>query len=242
MVVILSGGLDSLCALAEATRRWKPDRVFALTFDYGQKAKREIEVAIDLVVALPTLIHEHQVVDIGFMAKMWPNTQLTDDSVEVAKSTYLPDVVVPLRNAVFTTIASAFAMSKETEGHRVLVLGSHTGDIGAAMINDRMDAMYPDCSPEFFQAMETAMNLGHFRSERNLAIWSPSRAGMTKADLIKSGYELLGDVIFQTWSCYESGKVHCGICESCRNRRAAFVEAGIEDKTEYAADVPSIEA
>jgi len=68
---------------------------------------------------------------------------------------------------------------------------------------------------------------------KRIEIWSPYKAKLSKKQLLKKGYDVLGDKIFNTWSCYKNGKVQCGKCESCNNRKAAFLEAGIDDKTHY---------
>ena len=68
---------------------------------------------------------------------------------------------------------------------------------------------------------------------KNIEIWSPYRMGLSKSDLLKSGMKVLGNSIFKTWSCYSNKKYHCGICESCNNRKIAFEKAGITDKTKY---------
>ncbi|MEK6929682.1 MAG: 7-cyano-7-deazaguanine synthase, partial [Thermoproteota archaeon] len=68
---------------------------------------------------------------------------------------------------------------------------------------------------------------------KNIKIWSPYREGLSKSDLLKIGFKALGNSIFETWSCYSSEKHHCGICESCNNRKIAFQKAGIIDKTKY---------
>jgi len=69
--------------------------------------------------------------------------------------------------------------------------------------------------------------------KKRIEIWSPYRAGLSKSQLLKKGYAVLGNTIFNTWSCYKDGKVQCGNCESCYNRKAGFRKAGIVDKTRY---------
>ena len=221
VVGIISGGLDSVAFAA--SRIGPEDELHVLTFDYKQKANKEIPAARE---ALKNIATEFKVLDIGFMKELWPNTQLTDDTVEI-EDKYTSSVVVPIRNAVFITIGMAYAYSLKADE---VVTGSHLGDTA---IGENNEPMYPDCAPEFTEAMQTALHLGHFRSERGTKIINPAVLGLTKADIIKSGYLILGDAIFKTWSCYHAKEKQCGVCESCNNRKAAFKAAGIKDLTEY---------
>jgi 7-cyano-7-deazaguanine synthase len=133
-------------------------------------------------------------------------------------------IVVPIRNAIFLTIASAWAFSLNAS---LVAYGAHTGD-----------KRYPDCRPAFSKKMESALNQGEIDGidlglRKKISIWTPYIAGLSKSDLIKAGYKKFGDRIFKTWSCYSSAKIHCGRCESCNNRKAAFLRAKINDKTRY---------
>jgi 7-cyano-7-deazaguanine synthase len=116
----------------------------------------------------------------------------------------------------------------------LIVFGAHAGDFH-----------YPDCRPKFIQSIINALNLGEEDkikngTRRKISIWSPSLEGIAKDELLELGHTMLGDRIFESWSCYSNGKrihkdmVQCGECESCINRKMAFSKAGIEDKTIYA--------
>ena len=134
--------------------------------------------------------------------------------------------------AIFITIATAWAMNI---GAKIIAYGAHTGDNN-----------YPDCRPEFTKSISKTLNLGDIDGissglRKKVSIWSPAIDGLDKPKLIRIGYEILGDKIFETWSCYSNcidtkngKKIHCGICESCINRRRAFRNVSIDDKTEYA--------
>jgi 7-cyano-7-deazaguanine synthase len=107
------------------------------------------------------------------------------------------------------------------------------------------DSHYPDCRPEFIRSISTVLNLAEedgikLGMRQAVAVWAPVLEGMSKTELLKRGYSILGDKVFDTWSCYTNGTrikgnfLHCGLCESCINRKVAFSKAGIEDKTIYA--------
>lgn len=218
-VVVCSGGLDSV----SMSSRYKRDDVTLLTFNYGQKGVKEMEVVKKLAEKMNWNI---KTVDISFMKSLYgEGNQLTSEGVSV-KDGYDKTVVVPLRNGVFLTIALAYSYANDIEK---IALGSHLDDI-TEVDGERF---YPDCSPEFFKSMELAGDLGTFREQKRVVIETPSILGIGKTELMKIGHKNLGDFVFETWSCYYSGEKHCGKCESCRNRKKAFLEAGIEDKTEY---------
>ena len=224
-VAVVSGGLDSICYLAQNIDH---NEIFPMIFNYGQKAQKEVDVATKLLDEISKRfrwVRYRKILDIKFMKELWPGTQLTS-SVKVEEA-YNPSIVVPLRNAVFMTIAMAFA--KSIDADRLLV-GSHTDDTApyGGM------PMYPDSTKDFIMRLEETLHRGHFWwASPKVEIWFPGRNGMSKVANLKKGYEVLQDMVYETWSCYQSGEKHCGICESCRNRKKAFKQAGITDKTRY---------
>lgn len=226
-VCIVSGGLDSVCHAAMLARNYD---IYMMTFAYGQRAKREIERARHFAKVLKA--KDHKIVDIGFMKSLYGSSNALTDSRQKLSEDFSQSLVVPVRNAVFITIATAWAMSINA---RVVAYGAHTGDI----------PHYPDCRPEFVSAINNALNTAESDGiasgvRQEVTVMSPATAGLDKAALLKMGYKMLGKQIFQTWSCYSDGvragrgHLHCGRCESCINRKNAFTTAQIEDKTEYA--------
>jgi 7-cyano-7-deazaguanine synthase len=201
-----------------------------VTFAYGQRAKREVERARYFSKTLGA--KDHKIVDISFMKTLYGKSNALTDANQELTENFDRSLVVPIRNAVFITIASAWAMSI---GAKAVAYGAHAGDA----------ANYPDCRPEFAKLLAATLNLAESDSiaagvSQGIEILSPALANYDKSTLLKEGREILGDKIFRTWSCYSNGKksgrefVHCGNCESCINRKNAFIRANIQDKTGYA--------
>jgi 7-cyano-7-deazaguanine synthase len=227
-VCIVSGGLDSVCTAAYL--REEGYSVYMLTFAYGQRAIYEIQAAKRFARILK--IEDHRIVDIAFMKEIYGKTSVLTDTEQDLPQHFDYSIVVPLRNAVFITIASAWAMSI---GAELVAYGAHTGD-----------ERYPDCRAGFIKSITNTLNLGESDGIRSgtrqkITVWSPAVNGIDKSDLLRKGYKLLGDRIFDTWSCYSDGStekgknpIQCGRCESCINRKIAISNAGVEDKTRYA--------
>ena len=227
-ICIMSGGLDSLCAAAYI-KKYKKYKTKIITFSYDQRAKRETIQSKKLAKALNS--DEYRTVDISFMKELYGNSNVLTNNKFSIPSKFDPSIVVPIRNAIFITIATAWAFSVNAD---LIVFGAHADDFH-----------YPDCRPKFIQSIINALNTGEEDKIKNgirrkVSIWSPSIEGITKSELLKLGHKILGDTIFESWSCYSNGKrihkhmVQCGECESCINRKMAFSKAGIEDKTIYA--------
>jgi len=158
------------------------------------------------------------------MKNLYGKTNVLTSSQDKIPQKFDYSIVVPIRNAIFLSIATAWAFTLNAS---LVAYGAHKGDKN-----------YPDCRPSFSKKIEYAFNEGEIDGiklgiRKKISIWSPYRKGLTKSDLLKKGSQILGNKIFKTWSCYENKKFHCGVCESCNNRKTAFVKSGIVDKTKY---------
>ncbi len=159
-----------------------------------------------------------------------------DTNVLTHSRSKIPDkfdysIVVPLRNTTFITLASVWAISLKIP---LIVYGAHLGD-----------QKYPDCRPSFVKSLEKTLTLSEIDGiklglRKKINIWSPAMDNLDKTKLLLIGYEVLGDKLFQSWSCYRGNnnksskvKAQCGICESCINRKKAILKSGLEDKTNY---------
>ena len=223
-VVLVSGGLDSTTTLAIA--RAQDFECYALSFDYGQRHKIELEAARNIADALGA--QEHRVVQID--PQIFAGSALTDD-IAVPKSRSegeisqdIPVTYVTARNTVFLSCALAWA-----EG-----LGAFDIFIG---VNALDYSGYPDCRPEFIRAFAEMANLGTKAGAggARFHIHTPL-AEMTKADIIRQALELGVDLSL-THSCYDptaDGRA-CGVCDSCQLRRKGFRDAGVTDRIAYAA-------
>ena len=218
-VVLFSGGVDSVCAASILKTKYD---LYGISFSYGQKASREMDIA--KIFAKKIGLRDHKIIDIGFMKNLYGDSNVLTSKNRKIPSEFDYSIVVPIRNAVFLSIASAWAYTLNAS---LVAYGAHTGD-----------KHYPDCRPIFAKKLESVFNLGEVDGiesglRENLKIWSPYRDGLSKSDLLKKGVKNLGESIFDTWSCYADKKHHCGVCESCNNRKNAFRKAGIKDKTKY---------
>ncbi|MEO9321013.1 MAG: 7-cyano-7-deazaguanine synthase [Nitrososphaera sp.] len=227
-VCVISGGLDSVCYAAILSK--SSSQLFTITFDYAQKASPEISRARYFSKLIGA--QASRIVDISFMKSLYGNSNaLTSRDITIGPA-FKNQLVVPVRNAVFLTIAAAWAISI---GASKLAYGAHLGDV----------PHYPDCRPEFASSLQETLNLAEADSissgrRERLELVSPAIEGLDKTRLLVSGHEILGDKVFRAWSCYTPGVtrgnrlLHCGKCESCISRKKAFLDAVIQDKTGYA--------
>jgi 7-cyano-7-deazaguanine synthase len=230
VVCVVSGGLDSVCTAAYLKKEKKCSLYF-LSYIYGQRAKNEVRAAKRFARILKVI--ENHTIDIGFMKQLYSNSNALTNPSQRLPGGFDYSIVVPIRNVVFISIASAWAMSLNAT---VVAYGAHVGD-----------DHYPDCRPQFIRSITSLLNLAEedgvqLGKRQRITIWAPVLEGLSKIQLLKIGYSILGDEVFGTWSCYSNGTkvrgnyLHCGWCESCINRKVAIRKAGLEDLTKYAKD------
>lgn len=219
VVVLASGGMDSITALHRAAR--EHEVVAGLSFDYASKHNhREIPCARwhcgELGIA-------HHVIDLSFIGETFTSDLLRSGG-EIPDGHYAEEnmkrTVVPFRNGIMLAIACGFA---ESHGAGGLVIAAHSGD----------HAIYPDCRETFMEAMGAAMKHGTYEG---IELLRPFIA-MDKAAIAREG-AALGVDFSRTWSCYKGGDIHCGTCGTCVERREAFLLAGVPDPTLYLTTPP----
>lgn len=219
-IAIVSGGMDSVTMLYRLLFKELID-VSVITFNYGQRHKKEIIAAAKICERLGVQQH---IVDITNLQELLQGSSLTDPTVDVPHGYYAEEnmrkTVVPNRNMIMLAIAAGYAVSQKVD---ILATAIHAGD----------HYIYPDCRPEFFSALNAALivgNAGHAAPDFHL--YAPYLY-QTKVEIAKEGNQL-GVPYELTWTCYEGGDIHCGVCGACQERRAGFREAGVFDPTVYA--------
>ncbi|MCK9519744.1 MAG: 7-cyano-7-deazaguanine synthase QueC [Dehalococcoidia bacterium] len=233
-LVLLSGGLDSTTVAAHAVR--EGHEVRAISIAYGQRHLRELASARAVAQALDIPLLE---ADASFYAKIAAHSALTsleqhplpEHRPTAEMSADIPITYVPLRNTFFVTVAAAALESWllsliEEDGRDPKSLAGAVY-VGANAIDY---SGYPDCRPEFYEALERVLHLG---SKVGTAYGIPLRIEapiieMSKAEIVRHAVEV-GAPLEHTWSCYAGGDHPCGSCDSCLLRAAGFAEAGIAD-------------
>lgn len=211
-VIIVSGGMDSITLLYD-----KQDSIaLGISFDYGSNHnKREIPYA---EMHCKRLGIKHITIDLGFMPQYFKSS-LLEGADAIPEGHYTADnmksTVVPFRNGIMLAIAAGVA---ESNGLKNVLMANHAGD----------HTIYPDCRPEFVNAMDAATYAGTFVGVHIVAPYT----NITKADIARIGKKL-GLDYSETWSCYKGGAKHCGKCGTCVERKEAMRDAGIIDTTEY---------
>lgn len=218
-VVLLSGGLDSATTLAMA--RAAGHDCHCLSIDYGQRHRSELDAAARVARALGAKVHKVVRIDLGAVG----GSALTDSAIPVPVNGVQPGIpvtYVPARNTIMLALALAEA---EVAGAADIWFGANAVDYSG----------YPDCRPDYMQAFETLANLATKAAVegRRLHLHTPI-IELSKADIIRRG-TALGVDYGLTVSCYQAdaeGRA-CGVCDSCRLRRAGFEGAGVADPTPY---------
>lgn len=217
-IILLSGGLDSTTVLAIAKKEFD---IFALSFDYGQRHKFELEAA--KMIAKQNRVHSFQTIIIDL--KQFGKSALTD-KIAVPKNQEIgndiPITYVPVRNTIFLSYALAYA---EVNNIYDIFIGVNALDYSG----------YPDCRPEYIDAFEKMANLGtkFTQGSKKITIHTPL-INMTKSEIILKGNQL-GVSYKNTHSCYDPSDkgLACGECDACILRKEGFAVAGISDPTNY---------
>ncbi len=229
-VILLSGGLDSSTVLYQA----KADgyECYAISFDYQQRHRRELQSAD--AIARCANVKEHQVV--SFDLRQWGGSALTDDSMDLPEhrcvdqmSQDIPITYVPARNTIFLSFGLSYAEAIDAQA---LYIGVNALDYSG----------YPDCRPDYIEAMQHVFELGtkQGREGQTIKIVTPL-IDLKKTAIIELGNQL-GVPWEKTWSCYTGKEKACGICDSCQLRLAAFAALRLQDPLPYQIRASSTES
>jgi len=220
-VCLVSGGIDS--SVTAFIAKSKGYDIYALSFNYGQKHRRELDSAKKIISSIDAKKHVIFDIDLG----LFGGSSIVDNSLALEKNHNLeeigktiPSTYVPARNTVFLSIALAYA---EVVNADAIFIGVTATDYSG----------YPDCRPEYIEAFRKMANLSTKKGvEGNPVEIHVPLISMSKAEIIKKGLEL--DVPFaNTWSCYRGGDKACGTCDSCLLRLKGFKESGSKDPIFY---------
>lgn len=215
-IAVCSGGLDSVVLSHKIAS--EHELLSLLSFDYGQRHKKELEYAAR---AAGTLGVPHEIIDITAIGAHLSGSALTDD-VDVPDGHYAEETmkitIVPNRNAIMLAIAFGVAAAKKADAVATAV---HGGD----------HFIYPDCRPGFINSFE-AMQKQALDGYADISLYTPF-VEVPKSEIVVEGAKINAPFA-DTWSCYKGGNIHCGTCGTCVERREAFHIAGVEDPTEYA--------
>lgn len=225
-VILLSGGLDSSTVLYQAKAEGLD--CYALSFDYQQRHRQELDAAV--AIAQAAEVTQHQI--INFDLRLWGGSALTDQQIDLPShrsmadmATQIPVTYVPARNTIFLSFALAYA---EAIAAQRVYIGVNALDYSG----------YPDCRPDYIDAMGEIFRLGtkQGREGEPIEIISPL-IQLRKTEIIELGNRL-GVPWQKTWSCYSDGggqtpPIACGVCDSCQLRLAAFKDLGLTDPLMY---------
>ncbi len=211
-VIIVSGGMDSITLLYDH----KDEIALGISFDYGSNHNaREIPYA---KMHCERLGIRHITINLDFMHQYFKSS-LLEGADAIPEGHYADDnmksTVVPFRNGIMLSIAIGIAESNNLDQ---VFIANHGGD----------HTIYPDCRPEFINAINGAATAGTYNNVRVVAPYT----NITKGEIASIG-KRLGIDYTETWSCYKGGEKHCGKCGTCVERKEALAAAGIDDHTVY---------
>lgn len=227
-LVLSSGGIDSTTCVGIAVSKYGKENVITASLYYGQKHDKELECARKVAEYYGVRHIEDDISNVMKYAK--DVCSLMKGGVAIEHSSYEEQVTkgvngrvatyVPFRNGLMLSIAAAYADSLFPGEEVEIYYGAHADDAAGSA--------YADCSPEFAEAMDRAIQLGTYGKIR---VARPL-VHMNKAEVVKTGLNL--KVPYElTWSCYEGGEKQCGTCGTCLDRKAAFAANGVEDPVGY---------
>ena len=226
-LIVLSGGLDSSVLayyVNDIISKNEGSQIGFITFDYGQRHKKEIQRAEGIAYLLKGSFHK--IIDLSAMKHIFQGSSLIEgissgqEEPEIPEGHYqeesMKETIVPGRNAIMCSIAWAFASSI---GCNLLAFGAQAGD----------NFIYPDCRPAFFSALTQALIMGTGEDQRStgLDLYTPF-INYNKTKIVEIGNKL-GVPMGRTWTCYKGGKLHCGKCGACVERKEAFAKARFKD-------------
>lgn len=228
-LVLSSGGVDSTTCVGIAVNKYGKENVVTASLYYGQKHDKELECARKVAEYYGVRHIEEDISNVMKYAKDVCTLMKGGEAIEHAS--YAEQIAehgegrvatyVPFRNGLLLAIATAYADSIFPGEEVEIYYGAHADDAAGQA--------YADCSPEFADAMNQAINIGTYGK---ITVARPL-INMNKATVVKTGLEL-GVPYDLTWSCYEGGEKQCGTCGTCIDRKAAFEANGVEDPVGYA--------
>lgn len=226
-LVLSSGGVDSTTAVGLAVEKYGKENVATLSAYYGQKHEKELECAKKVAEHYGV---EHYEVNLTSVMQFSNCSLLASSTEDVPHESYADQVkdhpngvttYVPFRNGLLLSSVAALAVSLFPDEEVDVYYGAHADDAAGNA--------YADCSTEFTEAMNKAINIGTYNKVNVCAPF----VNMNKAEVVKTGLAI--NVPYEyTWSCYEGGDKQCGVCGTCRDRKAAFEANGVKDPVEYA--------
>lgn len=215
--VVYSGGMDSFTVLHKAARRFPKENVQAISFNYGQRHRKELDYAQRVTYKMGI---QHRIINLATVRDLIKGSALTSPDVEVPEGHYeaesMKATVVPGRNTFMLALAMAYAESQLAHYNNYIEIwyGAHSGD----------HHIYPDCRPAYVEAMQNVMRIA---TEGRVKLIAPYLYS-DKTNILRDGFEW-GLNYADTWTCYKGLEKPCGVCGSCQERAEAFKAIGKPD-------------